>query len=142
MAESTIPSEWGPGEPDQPRFTMHNVERYKQMALEPHFDNFLRVWFFAVANMTANGHASLKQGRLAHALGRSTDGMWVPAKPDTVKRAIALAKEKGLLDERSKALCLIPTRMIAAQGKGNSKALCPRHDRKAAAADRHLRAVG
>ena len=135
MAESKVPSEWG-GAP----WTMHNVEAYRQMAQEPHFDYFLRVWFFAVANMTANGHATLRQGRVAYALGRTVDGMWVPATPDTVKRAIALAKEKGLLDARSRALCLIPARQVAAQGKGDPKARCPRHDRPKAAS-RSLRSV-
>lgn len=77
-----IPSEWlETSEPGEPIFTMHNIQAYKEMAQEPHFDYFLRLWFFAVANMEANGHATFKQGRVAQALGKCVDGVWVPAPP-------------------------------------------------------------
>jgi hypothetical protein len=122
MRVSKVPAEWAAD-----TWTMHRVGAYKQMALAPEFDYFLRVWFFAAANVRANGHAPLKQRMLANALGREVGGNWVPASTHTVRDAIARAKSKNLLDASSRALCLVPSRDIVAQGMGDPSEPCLRH---------------
>lgn len=135
MNESKVPREWGGA-----RWTMHNVREYERMANATYFPDYLRLWFFAVANVRANGHLPLRRGHLCFVLGEDVDGVRQPVDSKTVQNAIALAKEKGLLDSGSGALCLRPARSIVAQGKGEVTP-CDRCDRRRQPRAAHLRSV-
>ncbi len=140
MAESKIPKEWGKPLHGKSLFTMHSVREYERMSNEPYFPAYLRLWFFAVANVKPNGHLPLKRGSLLWALGEDVDGVRQPVDSKTVQNAIALAKEKGLLDPESGALCLRPARSIVVQGDG-SITPCDRCDRGQKPRAAYLRSV-
>ncbi|CUR54207.1 hypothetical protein NOCA2140030 [metagenome] len=111
-------------------------------ALNPRFPLPLRVAFLAYGSHKANGHAKFRQGEIAKVLCRlDEDGHPIPADRRTVYRAIRQAIEFGLLDEDSKALCLVVPSHRIAGGVGDEYAPCDRHPRPDPASRRQLRAV-
>lgn len=119
---SRVPQEWS----REPWF-MGNQETFKEYAASDAFPRWLRVVFAAYSQLARNGHASFRQQELAEILGEAVDGIWVPAKRQRVREAIEVAIERNLLDEGSKALCLVVPRRAVAMGAGNADAPCKRH---------------
>jgi hypothetical protein len=121
-----VPVEWG-GD----TFVFVRQSAARDLATSEALPQWLRVVYFAYANMTANGHAVLKPRELAAALGRKVDGVWVEPSSQQVSNYIAMAVEKGLLDPASGALCLVVPGEAIAGGLGDPMARCRRsHERR------------
>lgn len=109
-------------------WSIHYQDAWRDDAANPRLPMPLRVAFLAYGNHRANGHAVFRQGEIAKTLGHlDEDGHPVPADRRSVYRAIRQAIDYGLLDEDSKALCLIVPEHRISQGPGQENELCIRH---------------
>lgn len=101
---------------------------WDQIALDHIHPDWFRVLALAVARAHANGHANFASGEVAKALGQTgIDGAWMPKASTGVSQAISLAKNKGLLDPRSNARCLVLPSHAWQGGLGSSAKRCAMH---------------
>lgn len=125
---------------DTRAWSRHFQEAWAEDALNPTYPMPLRVAFLAFGRHRANGHAMFRQGEVANVLGRfDGHGTWVPADRRTVHRAIAKAISYRLLEEGSKALCLVVPSHRITGGMGSPDTPCKRHPETFRG--RHLKAV-
>jgi hypothetical protein len=118
-------------DPKRGHWSIHYQQAWKDDAANPRFSMPLRVAFMAFGNHRANGHANFRQEEIAKSLGHfDEEGTFVPADRRTVHRAIQQAIEWGLLEEGSRALCLIVPAHRMTGGPGNPEDPCQRHDHR------------
>jgi len=109
-------------------WAIHYQGPWRDDAANPRCPMPLRVAFLAYGNHRENGHANFKQQEIAAVLGRFTeDGTFKLADRRTVRRAIDLAIQWGLLAEGSKAMCLIVPKHRVTGGPGSENEPCKRH---------------
>lgn len=119
---SRVPQEWG-----RDPWVMGNQETFKDLATSDALPRWLRATYAAYGHLGGNGHATFRPSELAALLGDHTKGVSVPTERQRVREAIDGAIDRGLLEEGSKALCLIVPRAAIAYGAGNPNAPCKRH---------------
>ena len=125
--------------PDRARgeWAIHYQQPWKDDAANPKLPMPWRVAFLAYGNHRANGHANFKKEEIAKVLGRfDKEGDFKPADRRTVYRAIQQAVQYGLLDEGSRALCLIVPSHRVVGGPGSEDEVCRRHPKPRSAARR------
>lgn len=98
-----------------------NQAASRALAKDPDLPLRYRLAFTAYGRMKANGHAQFASGDLARELG---------VRPDVLSRAIAQAKDAGLLMYESHARCLISPAHVVTGGLGNEHDPCAIHDGK------------
>lgn len=120
-------------DPSRGLWSIHYQQPWKDDAANPRFSMPLRVAFLAFGNHKANGHANFAKQEIAKNLGRYDEaGNFVPADRRTVNRAICQAIEWGLLEEGSRALCLVVPKHRMTGGPGEDDEPCKRHSTVAA----------
>lgn len=106
---------------------MGNQETFKDLATSGALPRWLRVTYAAYGHLGGNGHATFRPTELAALLGDHTNGVSIPTERQRVREAIVGAIDRGLLEDFSKALCLIVPRAAMVYGVGSSDLPCRRH---------------
>lgn len=91
-----------------------------EFAQDPDIPMSLRVVYAAEGEVNRDGHAQFSPGGLAFMLGHKdkASGLWVPALPSTVTKAIRKAKDKGWIDPDSRTRCIVLSATRTSQGRG------------------------
>ncbi|GAA4993782.1 hypothetical protein GCM10023205_78100 [Yinghuangia aomiensis] len=101
------------------------------MAKDPRHDLTYRVYFAALSRANQIGHAPFGMRELARIL---VDGDGVIPSASSVRNAIARAKDRGLIEDRSTARCLVLSGHHFQKG-GRGPGRCVEHDEAPAAFD-------
>lgn len=105
----------------------HRQDHWLDFAGHPDFPDYLRLTFVAYAKHTANGHAVMERGQLAHFLVRKNGTLperrvlW-----DAMQKSIRL----GFLDPASQLLCLVVPQHDVQKAKGDPSKPCRRDHTK------------
>lgn len=79
---------------------------------------WLSVLMLSLARMNLDGHAAFSVGELRTLLARPVGGELVPATPSSVSRAVADARERGLIQGDSTAQCVVVQARYRKAGSG------------------------
>lgn len=108
-------------------WSAHRQSHWLDFAGNPNFPDYLRLVFVAYAKHTANGHAVMDRGELAHFLVRK-DGT-LPERR-ILWRALQESIRLGFLDPASRVLCLVVPQHDVQKAKGDPDAPCRRDHTK------------
>lgn len=105
------------------------METCLAFAKNPDIPLRFRVAFQAYGGVRSNGHCNFKTGELAEILG---------VHPASISRAIASAKDAGLLMYESTSRCLVSPKHVVRGWEGHEHDPCAVHDGKRARGRRNL----
>lgn len=117
----------------QVTWARHYQHVWQERAGDASLPYWLRVAALAYGSHKANGHATFKPGAIGLVLASvdTTTGELKPMHKANVQRAIRAAIEVGWLTPDSGSTCLVVPGHAIAGGKGNPRAECPQHKRRA-----------